>query len=112
MLFCYHNYSNVLCEKIVLVLGKKLCREFVMFLRFYFPRTRTIFPQLVRNIMVTDYFFVYSYFFQCEEKNGENFFGYGIIISIKNDFGPVKILLDMSKRGYQFGSGPKGILLP
>ena len=27
--------------------------------------------------MVTDYFFVYSYFFQCEEKNWEKFLGYG-----------------------------------
>ena len=35
------------------------------------------FPQLVRNIMVTDYFFVYSYFFQCEEKSLEKFLGYG-----------------------------------
>ena len=27
--------------------------------------------------MVTDYFFVYSYFFQCEEKNWEKYLGYG-----------------------------------
>ena len=53
MVFCYHNCSNVLLEKIVLVWGKKLRkkfansrpkgREFVMFSRFCFPRTRTIF---------------------------------------------------------------------
>ena len=48
-----------------------------MFSRFYFPRTGTIFFTVSRNIVVTDYFFVYSYFFQCEEKNWENFLGYG-----------------------------------
>ena len=37
------------------------------------------FPQLVRNIMVTDYFFVYSYFFQCEEKKEKNFWDMEII---------------------------------
>ena len=29
--------------------------------------------------MVTDYFFVYSYFFQCEEKNEKNFWDMEII---------------------------------
>ena len=53
LVFCYHNCSNVLWEKIVLVWGKKLRKkfansrpyglEFVMFSRFYFPCTRTIF---------------------------------------------------------------------
>ena len=59
MVFCYHNCSNVLWEKIVLVWGKKSesrkkfansrpkGREFVMFLRFiFFPNTKNIFfPQ-------------------------------------------------------------------
>ena len=44
---------------------------------FIFLPLEQFFPQLVRNIMVTDYFFVYSYFFQCEEKNWEKFLGYG-----------------------------------
>ena len=52
-------------------------REFVMFSRFDFLALEQFIPQLVRNIMVTDYFFVYSYFFQCEEKNLEKFLGYG-----------------------------------
>ena len=53
LVFCYHNCSNVLWEKIVLVWGKKLRkkfansrlqgREIVMFSRFFFPCTRTIF---------------------------------------------------------------------
>ena len=87
LVFCYHNCSNVLWEKIVLVWGKKLRkmfansrpqgRELVMFSRFYFLALEQFFPQLVRNIMVTDYFLVYSYFFQCEEKKWEKFLGYG-----------------------------------
>ena len=50
MVFYYHNCSNILWEKIVLVWGKKLRkkfansrpygREFAMFSRFYFPCTR------------------------------------------------------------------------
>ena len=35
-----------------------------MFSRFFFLALEQFFPQLVRNIMVTDYFFVYSDFFQ------------------------------------------------
>ena len=43
--------------------SRPLGREFVMFLRFFFLALGHFFPQLVRNIMVTDYFFVYSDFF-------------------------------------------------
>ena len=43
--------------------SRPLGREFVMFSRFFCLTQEQCFPQLVRNIMVTDYFFVYSDFF-------------------------------------------------
>ena len=47
---------------------------------FIFLALEQFFPQLVRNIMVTDYFFVYSYFFQCVRKKIEkNFWDMEII---------------------------------
>ena len=74
MVFCYHNCSNVLWEKIVLVWGKKIEKRVCKFEAFrpriwnifeiFFLTQEQWFPQLVRNVMVTDYFFVYSDFFQ------------------------------------------------
>ena len=68
------------CSSVRKKIEKKVCKfeaVFVMFPRFFFLALEQFFPQLVRNIMVTDYFFVYSYFFQCEEKKLEKFLGYG-----------------------------------
>ena len=48
---------------------------------------------LVRNIMVTDYFFVYSSFFQCEEKIVKNFWDMEIIGNRrKNPFFTVMVI--------------------
>jgi hypothetical protein len=42
--------------------SRPLGREFVMFFEIFLLTQEQLFPQLVRNITVTDYFFVYSYF--------------------------------------------------
>ena len=42
--------------------------------------------------MVTDYFFVYSYFFQCEEKNEKNFWDMEIIGNRRKMVFPVVFL--------------------
>ena len=55
-----------------------------MFLKIFVPHTiEQFFSQLVRNIMVTDYFFVYSYFFQWIKKIIKNFWNMEIIGNIR-----------------------------
>ena len=49
-------------------------------------------PQLVRNIMVTDYFFFYSYFFQFKEKKEKNFWDMEIIGNRRKNYFPSKIV--------------------
>ena len=54
----------------------RICNVFEIFV----PHTiEQFFSQLVRNIMVTDYFFVYSYFFQRRKKIIKNFWDMEII---------------------------------
>ena len=64
----------------------RICNVFEIFV----PHTiEQFFSQLVRNIMVTDYFFVYSYFFQRRKKNNQKFLGYGNNRKYtENDFSP------------------------
>ena len=73
------NFSSVRKKKLrkKFAISRPPGREFVMFSRFFFLALEEFFPQSVRNIMVTVYFFVYSYFFQCEEKNLGKILGYG-----------------------------------
>merc|ERR1712051_394728 len=54
----------------------RICNVFEILI---FLALEQFFPQLVRNIMVTEHFFVYSYFFQCEEKNEKKFWDMEII---------------------------------
>ena len=52
--------------------------------QIFVPHTiEHFFSQLVRNIMVTDYFFVYSYFFQWIKKTIKNFWDMEIIGNIR-----------------------------
>ena len=52
----------------------RICNVFEIFV----PHTiEQFFSQLFRNIMVADYFFVYSYFFQWIKENNQKILGYG-----------------------------------
>ena len=58
----------------------RICNVFEIFV----PHTiEQFFSQLVRNIMVTDYFFVYSHFFQWIKKIIKNFWDMEIIGNIR-----------------------------
>ena len=58
--------------------GRK-AENLLCFRDLFFLAPEQFCPQLVRNIMVTDYFFVYSYFFQCEKKIEKIFWDMEII---------------------------------
>ena len=63
-----------------------------MFSRFLFLTLQNnFFSQLVRNIMVTDYFFVYSYFFQRRKKIIKNFWDMEIIGNIRKKQCPIRL---------------------
>ena len=71
---CYHNISNLLWKKDVLCVWKEkwISKTFlaasnlqkIFSIQFSFLTLEQIFSTVSQKIMVTDYFFVYSYFFQ------------------------------------------------
>ena len=56
-----------------------------MFSRFYFPLEQ-FFPQIVRNIMVTDYFLSIPIFSSVRKKNEKNFWDMEIIGNRRKNF--------------------------